>query len=125
MTAARLLSAKLLPDAIAIALQQGDGQRLELELPMTDFILLRLQLDKQANPPAGQSSPPGPKQIQVIDPEQLTVFQDPLSGDPILQFGVRQLGDLPIRIPRNGLPGMVQQLLPFLSKNENPAQQAS
>jgi hypothetical protein len=114
MQTIRLISVRLVDDAIEIESLSDDGQRVDFRLPMADFILLRLQLDQQANPPASQSSPLGPQQIQAIIPKQLTVLQESLSGDPVLKFGLGMLGDIAIQIPKTGLPAMLQQLVPYL-----------
>jgi hypothetical protein len=115
METIRLLAATLESDAIAMDLQKENGERIGMRLPMADFILLRLQLDLQTKPVENLSSPLAPKQLQVIEPQSLTVSSESLSGDPVLSFGLGKLGDLAVRIPRKALPGVMQTLLPYLS----------
>lgn len=112
----RLTKVRLAGDNIEVNAVTSDGHPTDFKLSMNDFILLRLQLDEQAQQAKEESDPLRPRAIQVIDPDQLTVFPDPLSGDPILRFGVRALGNLTLRIPKGaGATALAQQLLPYLS----------
>ena len=120
METIRLVSAKLTDDAIELGLQAGAGNRMDFRLPMADFFMLRLLLDQQRNQTKKQSSPQGPQPLQTLVPQQLTVLQESLSGDPVLLFGFGEVGDLPVRIPKSGLASFLELLIPFLSPDKTP-----
>lgn len=117
-TTIRLMDVTLTDDAITLSVQRSDGAHEALKLPMADFILLRLRLDQLAKPPKDQSTPLGPRQLQVIHPQQLGVLQEALAGDPVLIARLGQLGELALQIPKTKLPGLMQALLPFLSQDD-------
>lgn len=108
---------------IKIIFENPQGEFIDVLLPVSEAMQVLISIDQrlqEASHSGAESKkmiPGQAVQLTTRKPDTVNVIEEPMTNDAVLLFDWNTHRQLAVQIPRMGIPGFLQLLLPFLEQS--------